>query len=335
MPSGPTTVGGEGAYGERRRRDRLHSAAAAALGVPSEPTEVGGGAYGERRLRGRRHDAAPAAAGPPVRLSETPRPEWDALVGAALSRIGAGELEKVVVARRSHLAGAALDLPAAAARMARAYPGCVRFAFERGGAIFLGASPERLVLVSGARVEVDALAGSIPRVPGEDEARIRALLSSDKDRREQALVIDGIRAALAPFGAAVSAPGEPVIRALKNVFHLSTPIRVELPRRAHALSLAEALHPTPAVCGLPRPAADEWLAENEPLSRGWYAAPVGWFDAAGDGELAVAIRSGLVRGGEAWLYAGAGIVRGSEPAREYAETAAKQAAMLAALGVAP
>jgi isochorismate synthase EntC len=125
---------------------------------------------------------------------------------------------------------------------------------------------------------------------------------------------------------------EPGLRTLRHIIHLHTPIRAELGRRRHVLELAAALHPTPAMGGTPRRVATRWIAERE-AARGWYASPVGWFDLEGNGELAVAIRSGVVDGDHAYLYAGSGIVAGSDPDRELAETDVKLRAMLGALGV--
>jgi salicylate biosynthesis isochorismate synthase len=193
----------------------------------------------------------------------------------------------------------------------------------------VAATPERLVRVAGANVSCDALAGSIAR--GLDEAT--SLLASAKDRNEHALVVDAIASTLRGLGATVEAAAEPGLRTLRHVVHLHTPITARLPQRRHVLELAAALHPTPAMGGTPTQVATRWIAERED-ARGWYASPVGWFDLDGNGELAVAIRSGVVDGEHAHLYAGSGIVAGSDPDRELAETDVKLRAMLGALGVA-
>jgi isochorismate synthase len=261
---------------------------------------------------------------------------WASLVGDALARIGARKLDKVVAARCSHLvASQRIDVASALERMGRAYPDCTRFAVQRGASVFLGVTPERLVTLRGFRFEADALAGSARRDEDDDEGALSALLDSDKDRREHAFVVSAIRAALGPICEDLRVPAEPVIRTLRNVHHLWTPIAGVLREPAHALDLVRALHPTPAVCGLPKAEALEWIASHEPTPRGWYAGAVGWFDATGDGSFSVAIRSGVIEERQAWLYAGAGIVEGSDPAREYAETAVKQAPLLSALGVLP
>ncbi len=211
----------------------------------------------------------------------------------------------------------------------------MRFAFQRGEAVFLGASPERLCDKRGLSVASDALAGSAPRRDEGDARAAAALLESDKDRREHQVVVDAVRAALEPLATRIRVPAAPVVRTLRNVHHLWTPITATLARPLHVLDLVRALHPTPAVCGTPREAAIRWIAAHEPDPRGWYAGAVGWFDAEGDGAFNVAIRSGLLARREAWLYAGAGIVEGSDASLEYAETRLKQAPMLAALGLVP
>jgi isochorismate synthase len=268
-------------------------------------------------------------------LERTSPEVWGAMIGDALARIRAHELEKVVPMALCRVsAETSLDAAAALARIGALYPECVRFAFQRGDAVFLGASPERLVLKSGLAVEADALAGSAPR-RGEGDARAAAgLLESDKDRREHRVVVDAVLAALTPVAREIRAPSAPVVRTLRNVHHLWTPIAATLARPMHVLDLVRSLHPTPAVCGTPREAAIRWIAAHEPATRGWYAGAVGWFDAAGDGAFSVAIRSGVLAHREAWLYAGAGIVEGSDASLEYAETRMKQTPMLAALGLA-
>jgi salicylate biosynthesis isochorismate synthase len=267
------------------------------------------------------------------RIVEMDRAEWDEVIHDALRAIRRGDLEKVVASRRSAVTlRAPVDLPGALARMRDLEPTCTRFAVEREGTTFLGATPERLTSLRGLCAEVDALAGSIPRRDGEE---IAELFASDKDAREHALVVDGIRAALAPFCASIDVPRPPIVRTLRAVHHLWTPIRASLRAPAHVLDLVAALHPTPAVCGLPRERARAWIAAHESVPRGWYASPVGWLDDAGEGQFAVAIRSALVKGLDAWLFGGAGIVEGSDAALEYRETGVKQTTMLAALGVEP
>lgn len=258
---------------------------------------------------------------------------WIDLVRAALDEIGRGELHKVVLCRTRRVTfEREPDLIRALAVLLERHPSCARFLFEQGGATFLGASPERLVLVRGRRAVTEALAGSLPRRDGEDVSAARSrLLASAKDRAEHAFVVDAIRAALAPVCDALAVAGEPLVRSLAHVHHLATPVTATLRDRVHVLDLARRLHPTPALCGTPRAEARAFLLAREPEPRGWYGGGAGWFDAAGDGELTVAIRSALTARRAAWIYAGAGIVSGSDPATEHAETTTKERAMREAL----
>jgi len=253
---------------------------------------------------------------------------WRAQVRAITDAIARGEHAKIVAARSAivSLAGEARAADMLAELDAR-HAECVRVLVRPpGGGTLIAATPERLVRLDGCAVQCDALAGSHPDGAG-------ALLASGKDRREHDLVVQAIASALRGLGAEVHVPAEPVVRALRHMLHLHTPITATLPAPRHVLELAAALHPTPAVGGTPTRVATRWIAEHE-VPRGWYAAPVGWFDLDGNGELAVAIRSGVLAGERAHLWAGAGIVAGSDPDRELAETELKLRAMLGALGVA-
>jgi isochorismate synthase len=289
---------------------------------------------------GTEHDAGGGASGGAATVVEETAPSaWDTQVRAALASIRGGALKKVVLARQSRVSlPRAFDLVAARHRLLSHDPACLRFAMERGDALFFGATPERLVEVYADVVACDALGGTAPRRPNGRDANsdgneATALFDSVKDRREHQAVIDGIRASLSPFCRVVESAAAPSVRTLRSVHHLHTQVTGRLRRAAHVLDVVAALHPTPAVCGLPRAAAGSWIAANEPAPRGWYAAPIGWFDLAGEGCFAVGLRSALVRGNEAWLFAGAGIVDGSDPALEYRETATKLLAMRRALGV--
>lgn len=266
-----------------------------------------------------------------ARVTHVDPAAWRARVEAIRGAIAEGRVEKVVAARAARVELAApVDDAAVLERLAAEHAGCWRFAFRRGAATFLGASPERLITRAGLDVASEALAGSA--AAGAAAGR---LMDSRKDRDEQHVVVRAIARALAPFCASLDVPAEPELRALRHLSHLRTPIRGRLRAPRHLLELAAALHPTPAVGGAPADEAARWIAGGEPEGRGWYAGPVGWFDAAGDGELAVALRSGVLAGRRAWVWAGAGIVRGSDPAAEWTETALKQQALLRALGVDP
>lgn len=290
-------------------------------------------------------DRLAAADSPPARVSPsiehvrrtTSRAAWYEQVETALSQIDTGSLRKVVLAQAL---SAVLDAPVSAiealSELAETYPECVLFAFspDDGAREFFGATPERLVSVYDRRVETGALAGSIGRgeTDTEDERLATALRESEKDDREHELVVEAIRDQLRSVARSVTI-GERRVRRLATVQHLYTPIAARLACEEHVLSLVEALHPTPAVGGLPPDTALETIRETEGFDRGWYAAPVGWFDADGDGEFAVAIRSAVADDREATLFAGNGIVAGSDPESEWEEVQLKYRPMLDAIGL--
>ncbi len=260
---------------------------------------------------------------------------WQAMVADAVTDLCAGRIEKVVLAREVRARSAtAFDPAATLDALRRNYPDTFIFALARGGRTFLGASPERLVSLHGRQVSASSLAGSIARgaTPDEDASLGQALLQSTKDRQEHAVVTRMIRSALAELCEAVEAPDEPMLMRLRNVQHLYTPIKARLGGVHSVLDLVARLHPTPALGGQPRAEALAWIRQREQFDRGWYGAPIGWIDAYGQGEFAVAIRSALVGRHEASLFAGAGIVADSDPEREERETAIKLRAMLEALG---
>lgn len=258
------------------------------------------------------------------------------LVSAITRAIADGQCAKVVAARACVVAlSADARVPDLLAALDHAQPECTRILIRPPGAsggALVAATPERLVRKLGDTVACDALAGTIPAAtPGGDAT----LLASAKDRNEHELVVRAISGALGEVVRELDIPAAPGIRTLRHVLHLHTPIRGTLrDRHSHVLELAARLHPTPAVGGTPTRVACDWIAKREPTPRGWYASPVGWFDLDGDGELAVAIRSGVLVGDRVHLWAGAGIVAGSDPDRELAETDSKLRALLSALGVA-
>ncbi len=251
-------------------------------------------------------------------------------VRLALRKIEQGEFEKVVVARALELVGA--PSPERVLRRLKGAERCVRYGFVAGETAFIAATPELLVArdASGARTE--ALAGSEPR-RGDDLAESRALLGRDKDLREHDYVVQAIRANLEAVGATVVVDAAPSVRTLRHVHHLATRIRAGFPRSPHVCDLVEALHPTPAMGGMPRQQALSFLRTHEREPRGWYAAPFGCFDAEGLGEFVVGIRSALLCSDRAWVFAGAGIVAGSDLQLEVREVACKQVAMRDALGI--
>ncbi|ELZ82301.1 menaquinone-specific isochorismate synthase [Haloferax larsenii JCM 13917] len=251
---------------------------------------------------------------------------WRESVDAAVSRIRAGDLRKVVLAQALDVElGRPASVPDLLARLGETYPECHRFLVEPAtGASFLGATPERLVSLRGRDIETGALAGTTGRGDTDDEDAWLAneLLASEKDNHEHELVAETIREQLDPLSAEVRV-GERGIRKLATVQHLWTPIDATLERDEHVLSLVDALHPTPAVGGLPPADALGVIRETEPFDRGWYAAPVGWFDADGDGSFAVAIRSAVVDDSLATLFAGVGLVADSDPDAEWDEVQLK------------
>jgi isochorismate synthase len=260
--------------------------------------------------------------------------DWAATVAAAAAEVRAGALAKVVLARDVTVTGSQPFAVGGALRYLRgAYPNCYVFAVARGDRCFLGASPERLVRAVGGQVQVTCLAGSTARgtTPEEDAQLGDELLASAKNRHEHAVVAAMLQEALAECCVDVVLPAAPQLLKLPNVQHLYTPVTARLGPGGCLLDLVARLHPTPAVGGTPRPAALAWIRAHEGLDRGWYAAPVGWLDAQGDGEFAVALRSGLVDGATAHLFAGCGIMGDSDPAAEVAESRLKLRPMLSAL----
>jgi salicylate biosynthesis isochorismate synthase len=273
----------------------------------------------------------PSPAGRYEVASPIPPSHYEEAVVRAVERIRAGELEKVVLAREVEVHAPADHDPAAVLGVLReAFPSCYVFAVGRGDATFIAASPELLVRREGQRASTVALAGSTRRSadPAVDDHLGEQLLRSEKDRAENAIVARRIARVLRPHAVWVTAAPEPVLVRVANIQHLASPLRAQLASPIGAIELAALLHPTPAVGGEPSDAALALIPALEGLDRGWYAGPVGWTDAFGDGEFCVALRCALVRNRVAHCYAGCGIVRDSEPAAELAETETKLAAML-------
>lgn len=284
----------------------------------------------ERALASLRADSPPAeGAAPALRAREGMTLDaWRELVQSIVSLIEMGSCRKIVAARRLRLEfEEPPDELVVLRELRKASRSCTRFFMRFEQATFLGATPELLVRKAGDRLETEALAGSIRHGHAE------ALMQSSKDLDEHRLVLSEIVRCLEPVCNRIEHPGTPAIRELRHILHLRTPVAARTDPALHVLSLVALLHPTPAVGGVPRDAALAFIAEHEPVERGWYAAPVGWFDAAGDGEFDVALRSGVLSGGDAYLFAGSGIVRESEPSSEYAETELKLASLSTALGV--
>ncbi|MGH2781967.1 MAG: isochorismate synthase, partial [Solirubrobacterales bacterium] len=267
-----------------------------------------------------------------ARIAGRHTPErYERIVSQAVERIEAGELEKVVLSRELAVeAPAAHDPGSLFGALRELFPSCFCFCFGTPEAAFLGASPELLIRRSGAVAATVALAGTTARSadPAVDDHLGETMLRSPKVREEHGIVVNRIQRALRPFAVWVQTEEEPAVVRIANLQHLATPIRAQLAEARSAIELAGMLHPTPAVGGEPREPALELIGELERIDRGWYAGPLGWMDAAEDGEFCVGLRSALLRDRDAHLYAGNGIVAGSRPADELAETELKFGALL-------
>jgi isochorismate synthase len=288
--------------------------------------------FGPERLVG----SFPHAPFDPVLVrAEPPEDDYVAAVRAAVARIRRGELEKVVLARTVGVeAGRPLDARRLALRLRAVDPNAHVFAVPTPLGALVGASPELLVRRVDRQVWSTPLAGSAPRSgdPDEDRANGLALLGSAKERKEHAIVVEAIAEALSPMCDRLAWDPDPVLLQTANVWHLATRFEGELRDPApSALDLVAELHPTPAVCGMPTARARELIRELEPFDRGAYAGAVGWIDASGDGEWAIALRCARLEGDRATLYAGAGVVAGSVAERELDETEQKFRAFLDSL----
>ncbi len=250
-------------------------------------------------------------------------------VNDILVAIAANKVTKVVAARASRIRfDRSVDPVLSLGALRSQDSESTTFAFKRGESTFLGATPETLIQKLGHTVRSEALAGTF-RIDAKDYAAEQ--LRSPKEHAEHAPVREAIISGLEPYCATLDYPQQPVVRELRHLLHLLTPVTGTLSGAHHVLDLVQALHPTPAVGGVPRSEAVKWIAEHENMDRGWYSGPVGWFDADGDGEFKVALRSGLVANCSATLFAGAGIVRGSIAGAEYQETELKLRSMRSSL----
>ncbi|MDZ8055980.1 MAG: isochorismate synthase MenF [Aulosira sp. ZfuVER01] len=255
-------------------------------------------------------------------------------VSSALDKIHSNHLTKIVLAdaldvRASHN----FNLFKSLNNLRQIHPNCYIFSTSNGkGQNFIGASPERLICIHEQQLITDALAGSAPRgkTPAEDAANANSLINSEKEKHEHSLVIDFITQRLSQIGLLPQVL-PPRLRQLSNIQHLWTPISALVPANVHPLKIVAQLHPTPAVAGAARDIACAEIRRYENFERGLYAAPLGWIDSNGNCEFIVGIRSALIDGDRARLYAGAGIVAGSDPEKEFAEVQLKLQALLKAL----
>ncbi|MGH2906131.1 MAG: isochorismate synthase [Solirubrobacterales bacterium] len=282
-------------------------------------------------LGGREFVARPGAA----EVNSTAPPEhYERAVAEAAGLIQDGEFEKIVLAREIVLRrDSAIDPVNALRGLQARFPECTSFALGHNTTTFIGASPELLIRREGRRASTMALAGSMRRGgdPETDDLLGRQLLEDEKNRTEHEIVVRRIERTLGRLSAWVAVGEHPELVKVKNIQHLATPIRAQLTEPRPVIELAGMLHPTPAVGGEPWPEAAVKIRELEGLDRGWYTGGVGWMDLFEDGEFHVALRSALIDGPQARLFAGAGIVGDSDPAAELAETETKFAALLPVL----
>ena len=257
--------------------------------------------------------------------------EWTTAVAEAVAAMKDEAIRKVVLARsvivRSDTAPDGFNV---VGHLERSYRQCFGFGWRVNGATFVGASPELLVRLSGGIAVSNPLAGTAPRGEGEIEDRMLAdaLMRSEKDRIEHRYVVDDVAARFEVFADRLDVPEEPSLKRMATVQHLSTRISGTARSGVHVLDLVDALHPTPAVGGTPRDLALAFIEKAEPFDRGWYTGGIGWLDGAGDGEIAIGLRCGLLDGTNAHVFAGAGIVADSDPDAELLETRLKFRPML-------
>ena len=278
----------------------------------------------------------PIAEDAPIDTTMEPRPsptDWLGLVDEAVAAIKAGSMQKVVLARSVAVKAAmpigAFDL---VSELRDLYPECHVFGWQEGEAVFIGASPELLVARDGQNFHLAPLAGSAARgADAEEDRRLGDdLLGSAKNRQEHDFVVADAMQRLRPLTTTLERSPTPVLHRFATVQHLATSIQGTTDTRL--LVLADALHPTPAVAGTPRTEALAFIEKMEGIDRGWYSGGIGWADASGTGELALGLRSAVIRGAQAIAYAGNGIVADSDPAAELEETRLKLRPMVEALG---
>jgi len=258
---------------------------------------------------------------------------WKERVAEAIKRIEQSEVDKVVLARDLVATTTSeIDARPILKKLAAEYPSTWTFAVDG----LIGATPELLLRLSRGMVTSRVLAGTIPKT-GDDEkdlALAGSLARSSKDLEEHEYAVRSVAEALEPFCSSTNVPESPFVLHLANVMHLATDVTgalTETKQRVDAFSLLKSLHPSAAVCGTPRNIAFDIIDEIEGMNRGRYAGPVGWIDASGDGELGIALRTGQITGKEIRIYAGCGIVAGSNPEKELEESSAKMIPMKSAL----
>jgi menaquinone-specific isochorismate synthase len=277
----------------------------------------------------------PLQSGKRREIAATETAPFRSSVAAALESIQKQQMHKLVLA---HAVDVRSPLPFHWAHslhhLRQRHPDCTVFSVGNGqGQSFIGASPERILSIHHHQLVTDALAGTSPRGRSalEDGALAQRLMDSDKERHEHQVVVDFIKQRLVDLGLQPTFARHPSILPLSNIQHLHTPIHADVPSGIHPLEILASLHPTPAVAGMPRAIACQQIRQYEKFGRSLYAAPLGWMDGDGNAEFVVGIRSALLDGHCARLYAGAGIVKGSDPDREVAEIKLKFQTLLQAL----
>lgn len=252
--------------------------------------------------------------------------KWCNSVKEVLDLIEKGVYEKVVLSRmiELHLDNEPVLTPLLM-QLGKKYPDCYLFSFHSGKSTFFGASPEKLIKFTNGTLETDALAGSAPRGKTEDEdiALEKELLSSKKNLLEHNMVIKYLNNQLLEFAEEIEYSNSPNIKKYLNIQHLWTPIRVKLKPQKQLFNILENLHPTPAVCGIPKSDTINFIKKNEDYSRGLYTGILGWFNLNGEGEFFVPLRSALLKKKNVYAFAGSGLVEGSDPTVEYKETELK------------
>ncbi|MCR9132448.1 MAG: isochorismate synthase [bacterium] len=290
---------------------------------------------GEYKNRNESHNHVPYS----VKVnSEFQHLHWVESVKRAKKCIEEGTFEKVVLARELRLeVEKTVSETQILHKLRRQYPDCYSFLIRQdSSACFIGSTPERLAAFQSNFILTEGLAGSTSRGKSatEDAVLEHNLLQSTKDLHEHEIVLDAIEERLNPFTENIKHPKSPGVKKLSNVQHLFTPITATIKQGVSRTEVMKNLHPTPAVGGYPREKAVEFIRQHEDFDRGWYAAPIGWINANGNGEFVVAIRSGLIMEKEVRFFAGCGIVQDSDPNKEWEETNMKFIPMLSALNYA-
>ncbi|MBP1969553.1 menaquinone-specific isochorismate synthase [Virgibacillus natechei] len=261
--------------------------------------------------------------------------KWRETVRQAREAIRTNKAEKIVLAREMRLKfNKEANIASILQKLIDKHANSYIFAFEKGEDCFVGATPERLVKLNGEQLLSTCLAGTAPRgkTKEEDLKISQDLLKDEKNRQEHEFVVKMIKGALETYSTEIEIPNEPIVYPLKNLQHLYTPVTAILKDGYSIFDIVKQLHPTPALGGTPNKESMAFIRDHELLDRGWYGAPVGWLDSNQNSEFAVAIRSGLIQGNEASLFAGGGIVKDSNLEEEYEETTIKFKPMLSVLG---